>query len=725
MERDETLLYKKALQPDNNKDNPFSSQAQLSFYDSVLTNPAIGFHQFTVTQYFKAMSLIKLGKEKDAIEILQAIIQRTNKKEPAITDARKYLALAYLRLGERNNCVMNHSSGSCIFPIKDKGVYTDLYASQKAIEAYQQILHDDSTDLESRWLLNLAYMTIGQYPQNVPAKLLIPGLDKDTSSCQVRPFQDMAGDLGINHFRSMAGGTIVDDFNNDGYLDIITSSWSLNEPMHYFKNNGDGTFSDVSEKSGLSKIKGGLNIIQADYNNDGYTDILILRGAWLGEFGKQPNTLLRNNGDGTFTDVTVESGLLFFGPTQAGVWADFNNDGWLDLFVAKETRDMKNPHPDELFINNHDGTFSNVSSQFNAEELAFSKGVTVADYNNDGWPDIFISTLDNRKILLKNKGVKSKIPQFENVTDQAGLGKNMSFTFPTWFWDYDNDGWPDIFMCGYEFNQSLAITAAQDALHMEFPESVSKMYLFRNNHDGTFTDVSKNTGLDKPVFAMGSNFGDIDNDGWTDMYLGTGNPDFKSLIPNRMFKNIDGKKFAEVTSSARVGNLQKGHAVAFADVDNDGDQDIFIEVGGAYAGDAYYNSFYINPGQNNNNWISILLEGTKSNRSAIGAHIAVSFMEDTVKRTVCMDVNSGGSFGSNPLRKEIGIGKAKMIDELIIKWPTTGIVQVFKNIKPCQFLKIKEGNEQIEKMNLKKLTFKHQLNNMNMNIMISCAPAIK
>ncbi|HSZ87531.1 MAG TPA: hypothetical protein VK787_15975, partial [Puia sp.] len=137
MERDETLLYKKALQPDNNKDNPFSSQAQLSFYDSVLTNPAIGFHQFTVTQYFKAMSLIKLGKEKDAIEILQAIIQRTNKKEPAITDARKYLALAYLRLGERNNCVMNHSSGSCIFPIKDKGVYTDLYASQKAIEAYQ------------------------------------------------------------------------------------------------------------------------------------------------------------------------------------------------------------------------------------------------------------------------------------------------------------------------------------------------------------------------------------------------------------------------------------------------------------------------------------------------------------------------------------------------------------------------------------------------------------
>ncbi|HEY4875008.1 MAG TPA: CRTAC1 family protein, partial [Puia sp.] len=720
--------YEKALRPDNNKDNPFSSQAQLSFYDSILQVPTINAHQFIVTRYFKAVSLLKLGREKEAIDILKSLtgIAKANAENVMADDAQKYLALSYMRLGERNNCIMNHSSGSCIFPIQDKGIYMDPSASQKAIDAYQEILRQDSNDLDSRWLLNLAYMTIGQYPQKIPAKWLIPGLDKDTTSYPVKAFQDMAGDLGTNHFRNMAGGAIIDDFNNDGYLDIVTSSWSLNESMHFFKNNGDGTFSDVSEKSGLSKIKGGLNIIQADYNNDGYTDILVLRGAWLGEFGKQPNTLLRNNGDGTFTDVTVESGLLFFGPTQAGVWADFNNDGWLDLFVAKETRDLRNPHPDELFINNHDGTFSNVTAETGCSELAFSKGVTVADYNNDGWPDIFISTLNDKKILLKNKGVKSKIPQFENVTDQAGLGKNMSFTFPTWFWDYDNDGWPDIFMCGYEFNQSLAITAAMDALHRQLPANVSKMYLFRNNHDGTFTDVSKNTGLDKPVFAMGSNFGDIDNDGWLDMYLGTGNPDFKSLIPNRMFKNVEGKQFADVTNSARVGNLQKGHAVAFADVDNDGDQDVFIEVGGAYAGDAYYNSFYINPGQNNNNWISILLEGTKSNRSAIGAHIAVSFTEDTVKRTVYMDVNSGGSFGSNPLRKEIGIGKAKIIDELIIKWPTTGILQVFKNIKPCQFLKIREGNEQIEKMNLKKLTFKRQQNNMNMQMqMVSSEPALK
>ena len=232
------------------------------------------------------------------------------------------------------------------------------------------------------------------------------------------------------------------------------------------------------------------------------------------------------------------------------------------------------------------------------------------------------------------------------------------------------------------------------------------MYLYRNNHDGTFTNVAGQTGLERPVFAMGSNFGDIDNDGWLDMYLGTGNPDFKSLIPNKMFKNMSGKQFADITNSARVGNLQKGHGVSFADINNDGSQDIYINVGGAYVGDAYYNSFYVNPGQNQNHWISVLLEGSKSNRSAIGAHIIVTFTEEGAKRSVYMDVNSGGSFGANPLRKEIGIGKAVMIDELVIQWPGSGLVQTFKNLHPDQFIKIKEGVDQPEKMDLKVLDFK-------------------
>jgi ASPIC and UnbV len=159
-----------------------------------------------------------------------------------------------------------------------------------------------------------------------------------------------------------------------------------------------------------------------------------------------------------------------------------------------------------------------------------------------------------------------------------------------------------------------------------------------------------------------------------------------------------------------------GHGVAIADLNNDGNPDIFEEMGGAYKGDAFYNSFYLNPGQNDNNWIVLKLEGVHSNRSAIGAHIIVSFTENGVKRTVYRDVNSGGSFGASPLRQQIGIGQAKVIDELIIKWPTTGIVQSFKNLAPRQFISIREGESEIKKMNLRAFPFKLKEMPMNMNM---------
>src|SRR5450432_2980401 len=452
---DATQLYRAGLQNIYSKDNQFTPQAELDFYDSLLKTATtqdliLGIHAY------RSITLLKMGKEKDATEVLEALL-RTNQEnsEKMYKRLRENLALAYLRMAERNNCLSNHSSGSCIFPIQGKGIYTDPYASQKSIQAYETILKKDSSDLTSRWLLNIAYMTIGEYPSNVPVQWLIPGLDSDTSSFKLKAFREMAGDLQLNGPGNMAGGAIVDDFNNDGYLDIVTSGWGLEESMHYYRNNADGTFTDLSKESGLSAIKGGLNIIQADYNNDGYTDILVLRGAWMQEFGKQPNTLLRNNGDGTYTDVTTESGILSFHPTQTATWADFNNDGWLDLFIGNETSSPAFPHPAELYINNQDGTFTNVAAEAGCDERGFTKGVIAGDYNNDGWPDIFMSERDGHKILLKNKAVKGRIPQFENTTMAAGLG-GLTYTFPTWFWDYDNDGWPDIFASGYPNGGSMA-----------------------------------------------------------------------------------------------------------------------------------------------------------------------------------------------------------------------------------------------------------------------------
>ncbi|HEY4061026.1 MAG TPA: CRTAC1 family protein [Puia sp.] len=716
-------LYQEGLKPAYDKNNPYCPEAELAFADSMLTNPANPERTILISGFVKGFALLNLGEEKQAIDVLQQVADRTSAfpGDKLALEARNYLALAWLRLGERNNCISGHTMGSCIFPLRGSGLYTDPSASLKSIGLYQQLLRQDHDNLELRWLLNIAYMTLGEYPTKVPAAWLIKGLDADTASVKIKPFRDMAGELKLNGNRNMSGGVIIDDFDNDGYLDIVTSCWDLEEGMHYYKNNGDGTFTDRSIPSGLAGIKGGLNILQADYNNDGFTDILVLRGAWLQELGRQPSTLLRNNGDGTFTDVTIQAGLLSLHPTQTAVWRDFNNDGWLDLFIGNETTDPTHPHPSELFINDKDGSFTDVSSQAGCSITGFIKGVVAADYNNDGWQDLFVSMLDGRKALLKNKGVPGNIPQFEEATHEAGLDRDTTYTFPTWFWDYDNDGWPDIFVCGYRLTGSLATEAAAEALHLPLG-NVSRMYLYHNNRDGSFTDVSKEMGLDRPLFSMGANFGDIDNDGWLDMYLGTGNTDFRSLIPNRLFKNINGRQFIDVTRSARVGNLQKGHGVAFADAGNDGNQDIFVETGGAVRGDGYFNSFFVNPGQNDNNWISLQLEGVKANRSAIGARIEVHFTEEGVSRTVYSDVNSGGSFGASPLRKEIGIGKAAQIDELVIKWPGSGKVQSFKDLFTRQFLHIKEGEERPETMPLRSLHLDRSPVPMQA---MDCAPGIR
>jgi hypothetical protein len=443
----------------------------------------------------------------------------------------------------------------------------------------------------------------------------------------------------------------------------------------------------------LKGITGGLNIIQTDYNNDGLKDIFVLRGAWRGEFGHLPNSLLRNNGDGSFSDVTMASGLLSFHPTQTATWNDFNNDGWLDVYIGNESlrESPSEVHPNELYINNQNGTFREVGRVAVCDYVGFVKGVTSGDYDNDGWQDIFISTMDGERRLFRNKGIIGDEIGFTDVTVAAGLSNETNRTFPTWFWDYDNDGWLDIFVCDYTFEKSLGYYAAAEKLGIPAGAD-DKMLLYRNNRDGTFKNVSKAIGLTTNVFAMGSNFGDIDNDGFLDMYLGSGNPRYQSLVPNKMFHNLGGKQFADVTASARVGHLQKGHGVSFADMDNDGDQDIYIEMGGAFPGDAYQNSFFLNPGQNTNNWICLDLEGTESNRLAIGTRVKITFRENDITRSVYRDVNSGGSFGSSPLRREIGIGQASIIDAIEITWSGSQTVQTFRNVKPNQFMQIREGS---------------------------------
>ncbi len=680
-------------------DNFFAPEAKVRYYDS-LALTVTSEQQKITNSYFRAYFLLQSGEVEQAIAIYNELLTRMNpQEEEAYRLVNLYLGVAYLRLGEQVNCVSNKTAESCIFPIAGAGIHAENSGSQLAARHLEAALAFDANDLEARWLLNIAYMTLGGYPERVPPQFLLPGLVAD-SERPINPFQEITGNLGLTP-RDMSGGAIVDDFNQDGTLDIVTSAWGLAEPMKFWVNRGDGTFENASEKSMLSLLTGGLNMMQTDYNNDGLLDIFVLRGGWMARYGRQPNSLLRNNGDGTFTDVTFEAGFTSFFPTQTATWNDFNNDGWLDVFIGNET--TQDVYPCELYLNQKDGTFLNLAAESGANITDYVKGVTSGDFNNDGWQDIFISTMNRKCYLLRNGGMRNGHLQFEDVTAVAGLDEVTSKTFPTWFWDFNNDGLLDIFLCGYEFEKSLGFYEAAEKLGQPLRDEL-KMKLFRNNGDGTFTNVAAEVGLNRVVNAMGSNFGDFDYDGYLDFYLGTGNPDTKSIIPNRLFKN-EGGKFYDVTTAGRVGHLQKGHGVAFADLDYDGDLDIFAQVGGSFKGESFQNTFYLNPGQGGNNWIGIRLDGVQANRPGIGSRITLTVTEEGKTRTISRDMNSGGSFGASPLMAQIGIGTSTKIDRLEIVWAGSNHRQTLTNVAPNQFIRIQEGNPEITTLTYKKMTF--------------------
>ncbi len=601
-------------------------------------------------------------------------------------------ATALMRLGELENCQINHTAQSCLFPIERGGVHTLPRGSRGAIALFEEHLREFPDDVGSRWLLNIAYMTLGEWPDRVPPQWVIPP-SVFASEYPLPRFPDVAGAVGLD-VEDLAGGCIVDDFDNDGFLDLFASSWGQEGQLRYFHNDGNGRFSERTKDAGLVGLFGGLNIQQTDYNNDGLLDVWVLRGAWLGTAGRIPNSLLKNNGDGTFSDVTLASGLFSQHPTQASVWFDFDGDGWLDVFIGNETSDREDPDLCELYHNNRDGTFTECAGRMGIRVGRFVKGVTSADYDHDGRPDLYLSCQDGPNLLFHNDGSRTggSDPlgswRFSEVSRQAGVSDRV-ISFPTWFFDYDNDGWEDLFVSGYSIRGVSDV--ASDYLNLPHEAALPKLY--HNNGDGTFTDVTVATHLNRVCHAMGANFGDLDNDGWLDLYLATGNPDLTTLIPNRMFRNADGKFFQEVTTAGGFGHLQKGHGVAFADLDNDGDQDVYVVMGGAFPGDRFRNALFLNPG-NNHRWVKLKLEGTKSNRAAIGARIRVNITTADGPRHIFKTVNSGGSFGSSPLRQEIGLADATGITDVEIVWPSSGIRQVITGLAPGGTYRIREGDDQ-------------------------------
>ncbi len=600
------------------------------------------------------------------------------------------LGIIALRRGEIENCLECVGPSSCIFPISREAVHRNQAGSREAVRWFTAYLENAPQDLRIIWLLNIAYMTLGEYPEKVPKDFRLPAT-LYRSAGDIGRFTNVAMLVGLGaRGPNLAGGSIFDDFNGDGLPDLFTTSLDADLGASLYINRGDGTFEDRSAWAGLGSQVYALNVTRADFDNDGDLDLLLLRGAWEAPYRL---SLLRNKGNGAFDDVTVASGLAEPIATESAAWGDYDNDGFVDVFVCGEYLPHGEPESSQpgeprnrcrLYHNSGDGTFKNVAAAAGVLNERCAKGSAWGDYDGDGRLDLFVSNMGQECRLYHNEGDG----KFRDVAAQLGItGADTSFA--CWFWDYDNDGLLDLYVNDFKARVAEVLCSAMGIR----VERTSRPRFYRNLGSAGFRDLSREVGLDRVMTPMGANFGDVDNDGFLDIYLGTGEMAYEGLEVNLMLRNVGGASFQDITTSSGTGHLQKGHGVSFADWDCDGDLDLFVELGGATPGDQSYNALFQNPGQGHH-WLKIKLVGTKTNRAALGAKIQVDLKaKDGQPRSIHRTVGNNSSFGGNSLVETIGLGETTRVTAVTISWPTSKTTQTFRDLAADQAIVITEGTD--------------------------------
>lgn len=497
---------------------------------------------------------------------------------------------------------------------------------------------------------------------------------------------------------TLGPGAAFFDYDNDGWMDVYLINYG---PCDFFKpakpirnalyrNNQNGTFTDVTEKAGVTGGTFGMGVTVGDYDNDGWADMIV------SAYGKC--ILYRNNGNGTFSDVTDKAGVAAPGWTTSGVWFDYDNDGLLDLFLCSFVQYGLNKHvfcgdnklgrrfycipriftptPSLLFRNNGDGTFTETGKGTDIERaLGKALGVVATDINKDGLMDLFVAndTVQNFLFINRGKGkweetaLASEVGFSANGQPRSGMGVDSA--------DFDGDGWPDLFVANVD----------------------QEMYsLYKNNGDETFTDVARPNGIAEATRLMsgwGLKFFDYDNDSFLDLFLANGHPDdmieqysaqVKYAEPLLLFYN-DGKRLVNVSDKA--GPVFKkdypARGLAVGDYNNDGRPDVVIANNGKPT------LLLRNNTGKDNHWAGFRLQGVKCNRDAVGA--VITWSAGGVKKARLR--TSGGSYlSSHDPREVIGLGKATKLDWLEIKWPApSGKVERFENVPIDKYITIVEG----------------------------------
>lgn len=354
--------------------------------------------------------------------------------------------------------------------------------------------------------------------------------------------------------------------------------------------------------------------------------------------------------------MSYSAGIYSSYPTQVAAWGDVNNDGCVDVFIGNET------YYSELFMNQCDGTFKNKAEEFGLIHMSFVKGASWGDINNDGWIDLYISSYMQPNRCLINLG---KDRGFRDLKNANILDVKESFS--TWFFDFNNDGFEDLFVGGFNSQAVYLFDSNRDPNYFN-----AGIYLNRGDFKFEFLPQSKHYN------SMGANFGDMSGDGFLDYYLGVGAPSLIYLESNRVMLNRAGKDVMDISFVSGLGHLQKGHRVAFADVDMDGDLDIYLVNGGWVPVDNFPNSFFINQSPEHH-WVTLRLIGTKTNRAAIGARIKLTLKTPNGSiRYIYRTISAGGSFGGSPFQQTIAFSFDELL-QIDILWPS-GTKQSFNQL---------------------------------------------